>query len=194
MEEVAALGEGFSLGFSLLRISPSQRGGVSLLHFQNVAMCKGVGAFFEFPLISKKSLIPQNVDFKMLPVSTFFLNRSFPLGIKKLMSWRWCNALANSIACRNAKNLGCYTSQSFRRLNQKLTVKYRRTNFRHCVTCRQFVSAAGRLSVDVDSFSLFSGMVLLGGRLEGHDIKGSVARLFLRARRFDDNDDLGDFE
>ena len=43
MEEVAALGEGFSLGFSLLRISPSQRGGVSLLHFQNVAMCEGVG-------------------------------------------------------------------------------------------------------------------------------------------------------
>ena len=42
MEEVAALGEGFSLGFSLLRISPSQRG-VSLLHFQNVAMCEGVG-------------------------------------------------------------------------------------------------------------------------------------------------------
>ena len=58
MEEFAALGEGFSLGFSLLRISPSQRG-VSLLHFQNVAMCEGVGgAFFEFSLISKKILNP----------------------------------------------------------------------------------------------------------------------------------------
>jgi hypothetical protein len=97
-------------------------------------------------------------------------------------------------ACRYAENLGCYTSQSFPRLNKKMTVKYRRTNFRHCVTCRQFVSAAGRLRVDVDSFSLFSRMVPLGGRLEGHDFKGSVARLSLRARRFDDNDEQGDFE
>ena len=109
MEEVAALGEGFSLGFSLLRISPSQRG-VSLLHFQNVAMCEGVGggAFFEFSLISKKILNPSKRWFQNVALFNVFLNRCFPLGIKKLMSWRWSNALANSISvslCRESRLL-----------------------------------------------------------------------------------------